>query len=101
MPLGNHPKYLGWADTGSAPSPFHSRAKCLRLRWNFTLELGRIQGSGYLLPYRLVVHVLRAKAPQGSLQGWEVAATPGRWAVRLHPCWRSRGIQRTITLILN
>lgn len=67
--LGTHPKCLGWADTGSAPSPFHSRAKCLRVRWNFTPELGRIQGSGYRLPYSLMVLVLRAStAPQGSLQ---------------------------------
>lgn len=57
--LGNHPKYLGWAHTGSAPSPFHGRAKCPRLRWNFTPQLGRIQGSGYRLPYSLTVLVLR------------------------------------------
>lgn len=36
-------------------------------------------------------------------EGWEVVATLGRWAVRLHPRWRSRRIQRTlpITLIFN
>lgn len=32
-------------------------------------------------------------ASQGPWRGWEVLATPGTWAARLHPRWRRRRIQ--------
>lgn len=49
--------------------PLPQQSQILRWRWNFTLELGRIQGSGYRLPYGLMVPV-PARALGGAGRCW-------------------------------
>ena len=70
-----------WAGQIQAPSPFHSGAKCLRLRENFTLEPGINQSSGYkafLHPYRPGGEQ-PAQPPQGSSAAPFVPLRAGMW----------------------